>query len=179
MIEGLTIILRVFINLLYTHTMPNNHYCRTYMMTYPHLMAKHCLSFGIFSWSEAWNLPTCGCECVIEGLTIMLRVFINLLYTHTMPNNHYCRTYMMIYPHLMAKYCLSVSRKSIIFPDLRHETGPHVAVKVWLRDLQSCWECSSTCYTPIQCQTTTIAEPTWWHTPTWWPNIAWVSAENR
>jgi len=26
-----------------------------------------------------------------------------LLYTHTMPNNHYCSTYMMLYPHLMAK----------------------------------------------------------------------------
>ena len=61
------------------------------------------------------------------------------------------------------------------WPDLRHETCLHVAVKVWWRDLQSCWECSSTCYTPIQCQTTTIAAPTWWYTPTWWPNIAWKS----
>jgi len=40
---------------------------------------------------------------MVEGLTIMLGVFINLLYTHTMPNNHYCSTYMMAYPHLMAK----------------------------------------------------------------------------
>jgi len=33
-------------------------------------------------------------------------VFINLLYTHTMPNNHYCSTYMMAYPHLIAKLFL-------------------------------------------------------------------------
>ena len=183
MVEGLTIMLGVFINLLYTHTMPNNHYCSTYMMAYPHLMAKHCLRVGrksrFFPWSEAWNLPTCGCKSMVEGLTIMLGVFINLLYTHTMPNNHYCSTYMMAYPHLMAKHWLRVGRKSRFFPDLRHETCLHVAVKVWWRDLQSCWECSSTCYTPIQCQTTTIAAPTWWHTPTWWPNIAWKSAENQ
>jgi len=69
----------------------------------------------------------------------MLGVFINLLYTHTMPNNHYCSTYMMAYPHLMAKRWLRVGRKS---PDLRHETCLHGAVKVWWRDLQSCWECS-------------------------------------
>ena len=117
MVEGLTIMLGVFINLLYTHTMPNNHYCSTYMMAYPHLMAKHCLKVGrksrdFFVWSEAWNLPTCGCKSMVEGLTIMLGVFINLLYTHTMPNNHYCSTYMMAYPHLMAKHCLKVDRKS-------------------------------------------------------------------
>ena len=96
---------------------------------------------------------------MVEGLTIMLGVFINLLYTHTMPNNHYCSTYMMPYPHLLAKHCLRVGRKSRFFPDLRHEIRQHVAVKVWWVDLQSCWECSSTCYTPIQCQTTTIAAP--------------------
>jgi len=70
----------------------------------------------------------------VEGLTIMLTVFINLLYTHTMPNNHYCSTYMMAYPHLMAKHCLEVGRKSTS----EAETRQHVAVKVWLRDLQSC-----------------------------------------
>ena len=41
----------------------------------------------------------------------MLRVFINLLYSYTMSNNHYCSTYMMPYPHLMAKHCLTISRK--------------------------------------------------------------------
>ena len=61
--------------------------------------------------------------------------------------------------------------------DLRHETCLHVAVKVWWMDLQSYLECSLTFYTPIQCQTTTIAAPTCCHTPTWWPNIAWESAE--
>jgi len=90
--------LGVFINLLYTHTMPNNHYCSTYMMPYPHLLAKHCLRVGRKSISEARNLPTCGCKSMMGGLTIMLGVFINLLYTHTMPNNHYCSTYMMPYP---------------------------------------------------------------------------------
>ena len=48
----------------------------------------------------------------MDGLTIMLRVFIILLCFHTMPNNHYCSTYMMPYPHLMAKHCLTIGRKS-------------------------------------------------------------------
>ena len=39
---------------------------------------------------------------------------------------------------------------------MRQETGQHGAVKVWQRDLQSCWECSSLCYIPVECQTTTI-----------------------
>ena len=72
---------------------------------------------------------------MVEGLIIMLTVFINLLYTHKMPNNHYSNTYMMLYPHLMAKHCLRVDRKSGFLPDLRHETCPHVAVKVWWKDL--------------------------------------------
>jgi len=158
--DGLAIMLEVFINLLYTHTMPNNHLCSTYMIPCPHLLAKHCLTVGRKSISEARNLPTCGCKSMMDGLAIMLGVFINLLYTHTMPNNHYCSTYMMPCPHLMAKHCLRVGRKSGFIPDLRHETCLHGAVKVWWMDLQLCWECSSTCYTPIQCQTTTIAAPT-------------------
>ena len=48
----------------------------------------------------------------------MLGVFINLLYTHTMPNNHYCSTYMMPYPHLLAKHCLRVGRKSGFLHDI-------------------------------------------------------------
>ena len=112
MLEGLTIMLGVFIILLYTYTMPNNHYCSTYMMPYPHLMAKHCLKVGRKSRSEAWNLPTCGCKSMMDGLIIMPRVFINLLYTYTMPNNHYSTTYMLPYPHLLAKHCLTVCRKS-------------------------------------------------------------------
>jgi len=76
---------------------------------------------------------------MVEGLTIMLRVLTNLLYTHTMPNNYYCSTYMMAYPHLMAKHCLTIGRKSGVLPDLsRHETCQQVAVKVWWKDLQSC-----------------------------------------
>jgi len=63
-------------------------------------------------------------------------------------------------PTLMAKHCLEVGRKSRFLPNLRHETCLHGAVKVLWMDLQSCWMCSSTCYTPIQCQTTTIVAPT-------------------
>ena len=81
--------------------MPNNHYCRTNMLPYPHLSAKHCLTVSRKSSFEARNLPTCGCKSMMDGLTIMLGVFINLLYTYTMPNNHYCRTYMLPYPHLV------------------------------------------------------------------------------
>ena len=146
-------------------------------MAYPHLMAKHCLIIGRKSWFEAAsNLPTRGCISMLVGLTIMLRVFINLLYTHTMPNNHYCSTYMMAYPHLMAKHCLIIGRKSEFLPELRHETCPQVAVKVCWRDLQSCWECSSTCYIPIQCQSTTILASLHLWGATWWPIIAWELA---
>ena len=102
MMDGLTIMLGVFINLLYTYTLPNNHYSTTYMLLYPHLMVKHCLKVGRKSRSEAWNPPTCGCKSMMDGLTIMLGVFINLLYTYILPNNHYCITYMLLYPHLMA-----------------------------------------------------------------------------
>ena len=88
----------------------------------------------------------------VESLIIMPRVFINLLYTHTMPNNHYCSTYMLlVYPHLMAKHCLTIGRKSGFLPDLRHETCLHVAVKVWWMDLQSCWELSSSLTIAMSC----------------------------
>ena len=135
--------LGVFINLLYTHTMPINYYSSKPTSLRCHLMAKRYLRVGKKSRSEARNPPTCGCKSMVEGLTIMLGVFINLLCTHTMPNNHYCSTCMMAYPHLMAKHCLTVGRKSRFFPDLRHETCQHGAVKVCWRDLQSCLECSS------------------------------------
>ena len=49
---------------------------------------------------------------MMEGLTIMLGVFIALLYTHTLSNIYYSTTYMLLYPHLMAKHCLKVGRKS-------------------------------------------------------------------
>ena len=67
---------------------------------------------------------------MMEGVTIMLAVFMDLLYTYTMPNNHYCSTYMVAYPHLMVKLAWYVGRKLRFFPDLRHETRQHVAVKV-------------------------------------------------
>jgi len=52
---------------------------------------------------------------MVEGLTIMLGVFIKLLYTHTMPNNHYCSTYMVAYPHLMAKFVLRLAGNQDFF----------------------------------------------------------------
>ena len=103
MTEGLTIVLGVFITLLYTYTMPNNHYSCKPTSLRCHLMAKHCLRVGKKSKSEARNRPTCGCKSMAEGLTIMLGVFITLSCIHTMPINHYCSTYMMAYHHLMAK----------------------------------------------------------------------------
>ena len=94
---------------------------------------------------EAWNLPTCGCKSMVERLTIMLGVFINLLYTHTMPNNHYCSTYMTGIPPLDGQTLPDQSAENQrFFPELRHETCQQVAVKVCWKDLQSCWECSST-----------------------------------
>jgi len=110
--DGLIIMPRVFINLLYTYTMPNNHYSTTYMLPYPHLLAKHCLRVGRKSRSEARNLPTCGCKSMMDGLIIMPRVFINLLYTYTMPNNHYYSQPTSLRCHLMAKCLLRVGKKS-------------------------------------------------------------------
>ena len=135
-LEGLTIMLRVFINLLYTHTMPNNHYCSTYMTGIPPLDGQTLPDQSAENqdfWSEARNLPTCGCKSMMDGLRIMLGVFINLLYTHTMPNNHYCSTCMMAYtPTWWSKICLISQAEN---RELRHETCPQVAVKVCWRGL--------------------------------------------
>ena len=143
--------LELFITLLYTYTMPNKHYSSKPTSLRYHLMAKRCLKVGRKSKSEARNLPTWGCKSMMEGPTIMLGVFITLLYTYTMPNNHYSSKPSSLRCHLMAKHCLKVGRNQ----NLRQEICQHVAVKVWWRDLQSCWECSSTCYAHIQCQTST------------------------
>jgi len=70
-------------------------------------------------------------------------------------------------------------RKSAENRDQRQGTCLHGAVKVGWRALQSCWECSSVCYTPIQCQTSTIVASLHLWGTTWWPNVAWKSAENR
>ena len=185
MVEGPTIMLGVFITLLYTHTMPNIYYCSTCMLLYPHLMAKlvwdSWQKIKIFSWSEAWNLPTWGCKSMVEGPTIMLGVFITLLYTHTMPNNHYCSTCMLLYPHLMAKHCLKVGRNRDFFhSDLRHETRQHGAVKVWMEGLTIMLGVFITLlYTHTMpnnhyCSTCMLC-----YTPTWWPNIAWKWQKSR
>ena len=121
---------------------------------------------------------TWGCKSMAEGPTIMLGVFIILLYMYTMPNKHYNSKPTSLRYHLMAKHCLKVGRKSKFLPNLRQETCLHGAVKVWWRALQSCWECSSLCYTCIQCQTSTIVASLHLWGTTWWPNVAWKSAGN-
>jgi len=152
MVERLAIMLGVFITLVYTYTMPNNLYCSKPTSLRCHLMAKHYLRVGKKSRSEARNLPTWCCKSMVEGPTIMLGVFITLVYTYTMPNNLYCSKSTSLRCHLMAKRYLRVGK--ILILDLRHKICQHGAVKVWWRDLQSCWECSSLWYIPIQCQTT-------------------------
>jgi len=112
MAERPTIMLGVFITLLYTYTMPNNHYCGKPTSLRCHLMAKCGLRVGKKSRSEAWNLPTWGCKSMAERPTIMLGVFITLLYTYTMPNNHYCGKPTSLRCHLMAKCGLRVGKKS-------------------------------------------------------------------
>ena len=132
-----------------------------------------------FLTSEAWNLPTSGCKSMVEGPTIMLGVFITLLYIHTMPNIYYCSTCMLLYPHLMATLVWELAENRDIFLIWGDETRQHGAVKVWWRALQSCWECSSLCYTSIQCQTSTIVAPACCYIPTWWPNLfeSWQKIE--
>jgi len=49
---------------------------------------------------------------MMEGPTIMLGVFITLLYIYTMPNKHYSSKPTSLRYHLMAKRCLKVGRKS-------------------------------------------------------------------
>ena len=112
MIEGHTIMLGVFIILLYMYTMPNKHYSSKPTSLRYHLMAKRCLKVGRKSKSEARNLPTWGCKSMMEGPTIMLGVFITLLYMYTMPNKHYSSKPTSLRCPLMAKHCLKVGRKS-------------------------------------------------------------------
>jgi len=76
--------------------------------------------------SEARNLPTWGCKSMAEGPTIMLGVFITLLYMYTMSNKHYSSKPTSLRYHLMAKRCLRVGRN----PNMRQEICPHVALNV-------------------------------------------------
>jgi len=131
MIEGPTIMWGVFMTLLYMYTMPNKHYSSKPTSLRYHLMAKRCLKVSRKSKSEARNLPTWGCKSMMEGPTIMLRVFMTLLYIYTMPNKHYSSKPTSLRYHLMAKRCLKVGRKyKFVFPNLRQETCLHGAVKV-------------------------------------------------
>ena len=173
MTEGPRNMLGVFITLLYTYTMPINYYSSKPTSLRCHLMAKHCLEAAEIKISEARNLPPCGCKSMTEGPRNMLGVFITLLYTYTMPINYYSSKPTSLRCHLMAKHCLKASRNQ----NLRQEICPHVAVKVWQRALEICWECSPLCYTHIQCQSTTILVSLHLWGATWWPNIAWKPAE--
>ena len=89
--------------------MPNKHYTSKPTSLRYHLMAKHCLKVGRKSKFEARNLPTWDCKSMMEGPTIMLRVFITLLYIYTMPNKHYSSKPTSLRYHLMAKHRLKVS----------------------------------------------------------------------
>jgi len=103
------------------------------------------------------------------GPSHVLQVFIALLYTHTMPNIYYCSTCILVYPHLMAKHCLRVGRKSRFFPKLVcavYPTWPVNRTAIIRRDLHMCCKCSLHYYTPIQCQTSTIVAPACCYTPT-------------
>ena len=119
--------------------MPNNHYFSKPTSLRCHLMAKHCLEVGRKrNLLKPRNLPSYVAVKVWQtALQSVLGVFITLLYTYTMPNNHYSSKPTSLRCHLMAKHCLRAQQKIEIFPDLRHEICPHVAVKVWQRALQS------------------------------------------
>src|SRR6056300_220930 len=86
--------------------MLNNHYCSTYLMAYHHLLSRR--SPKVYGKTksrptEGRKKPTPGSKSMVEGLTIMLGVSRALLYTYTMPNNHYCSTYLMAYHHLLSR----------------------------------------------------------------------------
>ena len=158
MVEGLTIMLGVFMTLLYTYTMPNIYYSSNLHAAIPPLDGQTCLKLaGNRDFFLIWGMKPAnmGCKSMVEGLTIMLGVFITLLYIYTMPNIYYSTTYMLLYPHLMAKLAWSWQEIEI-FSWSEAWNPPTWAVKVWWRDLQSCWECSSLVIHPIQCQTSTI-----------------------
>jgi len=175
MTEGLTIMLEVFLTLLYTYPMPIIYYSTFYMLLYPPWwpnMSKNWLDFRdlyhetcqqkaikvgwrdlqacwgcsspyhtpiqcqsttivavaccritpldgqtclrvdrklrFFSSSETWYLPIWGCKSMMEGPTIMLKAFINLLYTYTVRNDQYTSMQVMPYCRLATKYFLKV-----------------------------------------------------------------------
>ena len=133
--DGLRNLLVLSITLFSTYTMPNKHYSSK--PTWWHTTTW--LSNIVWSrqkWdSETRNPPTCGCESVADGPTIMLGVFITLICIYTKPNKHYSSKRTSLRCHLMAKCCLKGGRKS----RSDAEICQHVAVKVWSKDLQSCW----------------------------------------
>ena len=60
-----------------------------------------------------------GHKSMTEGPTIMLKVFINLLYIHKMSSQYgMVAPHMLAYHHLMVKRWLRVCRKSRFFHDL-------------------------------------------------------------
>jgi len=64
---------------------------------------------------------------MVEGHTMLLGVFITLLYMYTMPNKHYSSKPSSLRCHLMAKRYLRVGKKLKSMA----KTCLHEAVKVW------------------------------------------------
>ncbi len=81
MMERLTNMLGEVQTLLFYYTMRRNYYSTTYMLLYPHLMAKLAWMLAENQDFLTRNPPTCGCKSMMEGLTIMLGVLLTLLYT--------------------------------------------------------------------------------------------------
>ena len=141
----------VFFNLLCTYAMPNKHYNSKPASPRWHLMAKRCLEVGRnrkIRKTEARNLPPCGCKSMVEGLRIMLNVFINLLCTYIICQTSTTIASLHLWGATWWPNILPGSRHRN--RNLRQEICPHVAVKVWWRALEICWMCSSwTCYAHI------------------------------
>ena len=97
-LEGPTNIFGSSITLLYNQTMPIKHYCSTSMMVYHHLMSKSCLKVGM----NSGIIGIWGYKSMVPDPTNMLRVFIILLYTQTMPNKCYCSTFRMAYHYYIS-----------------------------------------------------------------------------
>ena len=173
MTEGPRNMLGVFITLLYTYTMPINYYSSKPTSLRCHLMAKHCLEASRNQNPRQEICPHVAVKVWQRALEICWECS-SLCYTHTQcQSSYYTSKPTSLRCHLMAKHCLKASRNQ----NPRQEICPHVAVKVWQRALEICWECSSLCYTHIQCQSTTILVSLHLWGATWWPNIAWKPAE--
>jgi len=67
-------------------------------------LVKKLVDFENLTQSEA-TANKCGHKSVMEGLRILLIVFIALYYTYTMAKHQYLSNRMIPYYRLMAKHC--------------------------------------------------------------------------